>query len=56
MDRITVRRQRPRNPLVAGCLFRKAGAHRRSRASLRQDAERALHRELGARQRETHTP
>ncbi|MDZ7812131.1 MAG: hypothetical protein U5L74_03045 [Ideonella sp.] len=37
---------KPRNPLVAASLQRRAGSHRSSTASLRQSAKRALRSEL----------
>lgn len=37
---------KPRNPLVAAALHRQAGAHRKSPGALRQQAHRALRREL----------
>ena len=37
---------RPRNPLVAAAAQRKAGSHRKSRASERQVGKQALKREL----------
>lgn len=37
---------RPRNPWVAAALFRRAGSHRLSGPSMRQQASRALRREL----------
>lgn len=47
MTGITIKRLKPRNPLVASCRFRKAGSHERSGASRRQRAERELRRVLG---------
>ena len=37
---------RPRNPLVAAAMFRRAGMHRPNGSSQRQHAARALRREL----------
>ncbi|MBQ0936663.1 hypothetical protein [Ideonella paludis] len=37
---------KPRNPLVAASLQRRAGSHRRSTTAGRQSAQRALHSEL----------
>jgi|GEM_PF-5817420 len=37
---------KPRNPLVAASLQRRAGAHRRSAGAQRQQAQHALRREL----------
>jgi hypothetical protein len=39
---------KPRNPLVAAALRRKAGAHRRSPNGVRQRLRKALQRELQA--------
>jgi hypothetical protein len=39
---------RPRNPLVAAALLRKAGAHRRSPSGVRQRSRTALQREVQA--------
>ncbi len=44
--KITVRLSKPRNPLVAAALQRRAGAHRRSAGALRQRDRRTLRREL----------
>lgn len=38
---------RPRNPLVAATMFRKAGAHGRSEKALRRAAKMELQREAG---------
>ena len=43
----------PRNPLVAPARFRRAGAHRQPGGSQRQQAARALQREV---QRMNHSP
>ena len=37
---------RPRNPLVAAAAQRKAGSHRKSRSSERQEGKRVLKKEL----------
>jgi hypothetical protein len=37
---------KPRNPLVAAGLQRRAGSHRPSRSSMRQQAQQALRRDL----------
>lgn len=37
---------RPRNPLVAAAVQRKAGSHRKSRSGERQSEKQALKREL----------
>jgi hypothetical protein len=37
---------KPRNPLVAAALHRKAGAHRRSRGGIRHRLRMALQREM----------
>jgi hypothetical protein len=44
--KIAISLPRPRNPLVAAAKFRRAGAHRRSGPSERQDMARALRRAL----------
>ena len=44
--KITVHPSKPRNPLVAAALLRKAGTHRRCAGALRQQARLALRREL----------
>ncbi len=46
MSRINVKTLKPRNPLVAPCLFRKAGRHEPSGRAERQRAHASLHREL----------
>jgi hypothetical protein len=38
--------RKPRNPLIALALHRRAGAHRRSASGQRQRADRALRAEL----------
>lgn len=44
--KITVKTPKPRNPLVAAARFRRAGSHRPSSSSQRQQAMRELRREL----------
>ena len=44
--KITVPTTKPRNPLVAAARSRLAGAHRRGAGGQRQQAARALRREL----------
>ena len=44
--KITVNTRKPRNPLVASAHFRRAGEHRPRGGSMRQQAGRALRREL----------
>lgn len=44
--KITLNTSKPRNPLVAACLHRHAGAHRRGTGANRQLAKRELQREL----------
>ena len=44
--KITLIAPKPRNPLVAAALQRRAGAHRRSTSAQRQRAATALRREL----------
>ena len=46
MDKITLERLKPRNPLVAAALFRRAGSHRTERRTERRKAEQALRAEL----------
>ena len=43
---ISIKSRKPRNPLVAPCHRRLAGAHGRGTGSRRQQAEQALRREL----------
>ena len=43
---ITVIAPKPRNPLVAASRMRRAGSHRGSGATLRQQSQRTLKREL----------
>ena len=56
MSKFIVKALKPRNPLVAACHQRQAGAHRRPRAGVRQMAERALQGEWRALHRERHSP
>jgi hypothetical protein len=44
--KLKLRQHKPRNPLVAPALQRKAGTHRKSGKSERQAQQRALRREL----------
>jgi hypothetical protein len=44
--KITINTPKPRNPLVAACLHRRAGLHRRGPGASRQLAKRELQREL----------
>ena len=44
--KITVTLPKPRNPMVVAARLRRAGSHRPDRASQRQQAHRALQREL----------
>ncbi|GAB3500533.1 hypothetical protein GCM10027399_26790 [Curvibacter fontanus] len=44
--RLKLKQHKPRNPLVAPALQRKAGSHRAARKTQRQDQQRALQREL----------
>ncbi|HWH84820.1 MAG TPA: hypothetical protein VNU71_21545 [Burkholderiaceae bacterium] len=44
--KITVQPRKPRNPVVVHAHFRRAGSHRPGGRSLRQQAGRALLREL----------
>jgi hypothetical protein len=46
--KLIVKTAKPRNPLVAPSLQRKAGAHRSPRGAMRQQGECALKRELDA--------
>ena len=51
------RPSRIRNPLVAQALFRQAGSHRQAESAKRQQAQRALAKELRERSRhDTHSP
>jgi hypothetical protein len=49
---LIVERRKPRNPLVAPSMRRKAGAHRASESAARQRAQRAVRAAL----RELHSP
>lgn len=51
---IAVPTLKPRNPLVAAARFRVAGAHRQSIGGQRQQAQRALQRELRQTERQHH--
>jgi hypothetical protein len=44
--KITITSRKPRNPLVASARFRRAGSHARPQSTQRQQARRALTREL----------
>jgi hypothetical protein len=44
--KIAITLPRPRNPLVAAAMFRRAGGHRQSGPSRRQHSASALRREL----------
>jgi hypothetical protein len=44
--KITVTQPKPRNPLAVSARLRRAGSHRPPQASQRQQAHRALQREL----------
>jgi hypothetical protein len=44
--KLIVKSAKPRNPLVAPSLRRRAGAHRAATGSMRQRAKQALRREL----------
>jgi hypothetical protein len=52
--KITVTTRKPRNPLVAHAHFRRAGSHQNGGGSMRQQAGRALKRELE--QMKQHSP
>ena len=52
--KITLNTPKPRNPLVAACLHRHAGSHRRGTGASRQLAKRELQREL-LKERHPHT-
>lgn len=56
MKTLTIHTLKPRNPLVAACRQRHAGAHRRSGSGLRQRHQQALHRELRDLDRQRHSP
>ena len=51
---LAVKNRKPRNPLVAAALFRRAGAHFAGGSAMRQQARRELERELDPRR--THVP
>jgi len=51
---LAVQTPKPRNPLVAAALFRRAGAHLAGGSAMRQQARRELERELDPRR--THVP
>jgi hypothetical protein len=51
MSKFTVKTLKPRNPMVAAALFRKAGSHAPLTGSERQLAMQALRRELAALER-----
>lgn len=44
--KVRIKQTRPRNPLVAPALLRKAGAHKKTAKSERQAGKRKLQREL----------
>lgn len=44
--KFTISTPKPRNPLVAAGLQRRAGSHRPSGSALRQQAQKALRRDL----------
>jgi hypothetical protein len=46
--KVRIATPKPRNPLVAMARFKRAGAHRRRRATERQFARRKLRKELDA--------
>jgi hypothetical protein len=55
--KITVNPRKPRNPMVAPAQFRRAGVHRARGGADRQQAGRALRREIDQFTRQkTHTP
>lgn len=56
MTGLTIKRLKPRNPLVASCLFRKAGCHERSIGARRQQAARELRHAVGDLDRRRHVP
>jgi len=45
--KIAVKLRKARNPLVAVTRFRHAGSHQKTTHAIRQEAKRALQRELG---------
>lgn len=54
--KMSIKSQKPRNPLVAPAHFRRAGAHRSRGSADRQTAGRLLRRELELHSRTKHTP
>ena len=54
--KITLKNLKPRNPLVAASLQRHAGSHRSSASACRQQAARALRREIESVERSRHSP
>ena len=55
--KITVTPRKPRNPLIAAARFRQAGSHRSDGRSRRQQAGRAVGRELDQMSRmQQHSP
>ena len=46
MEKISLKTLKPRNPLVAACRLRRAGAHRAGNGARRQQAQSALRAEL----------
>ncbi len=56
MNAITIPRLKPRNPLVAACRQRQAGAHRRSDGGQRQRGKQALRVETLEWNRQRHSP
>ena len=54
--KMTIKTQKPRNPLVAPAHFRRAGAHQARGGAARQSAGRMLRRELELHTRAKHTP
>ena len=56
MQTFNVPAPKPRNPLVAACRRRHAGAHRRSAGGIRQRERLALKSELRTLQRQHHSP
>ncbi len=55
-ETITLARPKPRNPLVAACRQRQAGAHRRSNGGQRQRGKQTLRAELLDHHRQRHSP
>jgi hypothetical protein len=54
--KITLKNLKPRNPLVALSLHRQAGSHRSSQGACRQQAARALRREIESVASSRHSP